>query len=75
MILQNYFLDSFWLVVKFGLVVLSGMYFIFTLVTLRQVNLMAETLITELSPAIKLVTLLYTLLVLGLLAFFIVYLF
>ncbi len=40
-------MGSFWWIVKAGVVILSLFGFAFSLITLRQVNLMTDTLITE----------------------------
>lgn len=42
--------EAFWVVFKFLTLVLFGLYFVFSLAVLRQVNLMTETLITEDGP-------------------------
>ncbi len=46
-------LVNVWLVIKLLILSLMVLYFIFSLIVLRQINLMTETLITEISPVIK----------------------
>lgn len=41
-----------WLVVKVGLLLLFGLYFLFSLIVVRQVKLMTQTLVTEFDPMI-----------------------
>lgn len=56
---------------KLGLVVFAVLYFIFTLIVLRQVNLMAQTVVTEGGPVLKAVAILYAGLALGVIVLFI----
>ena len=56
---------------KVLLTVLAGLYFIFTLVVIRQVNLMTESLSTEVDPAIRIFSFFYAILSLGVLVLFI----
>ena len=41
------------LIIKVGLIILSVLYFVFSLIVVRQVNLMTDTLITEVSPILQ----------------------
>ena len=43
----------FWFAFKVGLIILMGLYFIVTLIALRQVNLLSETLVTQVSPILR----------------------
>ncbi|MCL4366736.1 hypothetical protein M1563_01055 [Patescibacteria group bacterium] len=58
-------LSSFWWVVKVALLILSGLYFIFSLIVVRQVSLMTETLITEVSPFLRAFSILHAGVALG----------
>ena len=68
-------IDGFWLVVKVGVIILAVLYFIFSLVVVRQVHLMTEVLITEISPLIRAFATLHAGLALGIIILFICYLF
>lgn len=46
-------LTSFWLVLKIGILALGAVYLIFSLIVVRQVSLMVETVSTELAPFIR----------------------
>lgn len=46
-------LVNVWVFIKLLILSLMVLYFIFSLIVLRQINLMTETLITEISPIIK----------------------
>lgn len=58
-------LDSFWQIVRFTILILSVLYFIFALIVVRQVNLMTETLITEVAPLLRAFSILHAGLALG----------
>lgn len=45
--------DGILFIIKVSLLTLSVLYFIFTLIVVRQVNMMTETLITEVAPVIQ----------------------
>lgn len=45
--------EAVWVVLKILSILLFAMYFVFSLAVLRQVNLMTETLITELGPVMR----------------------
>lgn len=53
------------LIFKAGFIILSILYFIFSLIVIRQVNLMTQTLITEAAATLKAFSLLHALLSLG----------
>lgn len=46
-------LDNFWQIVRVIILVAAVLYFIFSLIVVRQVNLMTETLITEVAPLLR----------------------
>jgi len=53
------FLTDNWIIFKFSLVVLFFFYFIFTLIIVRQVQLMTDTLITHVSPLLRALSVAY----------------
>lgn len=59
------------LVFKIGFLTFSAIYFLFSLIVIRQVNLMAETVITEGSIILKVIALLHALLALGVIVLFV----
>lgn len=59
------------LLFKIGFLILAGIYFLFSLIVVRQVNLMSETVITEGAPILKIIALLHALLALGVIVLFI----
>lgn len=66
---------SIWLVVKISLLILAGLYFIFSLIIIRQVSLMTDTLITEVSPILRVFAFAHTVLALGIIILMIGFLF
>lgn len=64
-------LNNFSIIFKIGFILFSLLYFIFSLIVVRQVNLMTETVITEAAGIFKLLSLLHALLALGILILFI----
>jgi len=58
-------------VFKVLLTILAGLYFIFSLVVIRQASLMTESLSTEVDPAIRVFAIFYAVLSLGVLILFI----
>lgn len=46
-------LNTLWTVFRVGIFIFAGLYFIFSLIVVRQVYLMTETLITQVSPLIR----------------------
>lgn len=62
-----------WLIFKGMIVVLVFLYFIFSLIIIRQVNLMSDALITQVGPALRLLSIVNTIVALGLLAYSIVF--
>ena len=63
--------NNFAPVFKFGFIVFMVLYFIFTLIVLRQINLMTNTIITEGGPILRVLGIIYTVLALAILVFFI----
>ncbi len=59
------------LIFKVGFLIFSGIYFLFSLIVIRQVNLMSETVITEGAIILKIIALLHALLALGVVVLFI----
>lgn len=68
-------MDGVWLVVKVGIIILSVFYFLFSLVVVRQVSLMTDTLITEISPYLRAFSLIHAGLALGVIILLIGFLF
>lgn len=64
-------IDSFWLMMKVGILFLGALYFVFSLIIVRQVSLMSEVLITEVSPLLRAFTILHAGLALGIIILFI----
>lgn len=53
-----------------GFLLFAILYFIFSLVVIRQVNLMSETVITEGAPLLKIIAIMQALLALGIIILF-----
>lgn len=49
----NFIIGDFWSVLKYGIIFLMILYFIFSLVVVRQVQLMTETVMTELGSVLR----------------------
>jgi hypothetical protein len=60
---------------KAAVIILSGLYFAFSLIVLRQVNLMTDTLITESSFFLKFFAIMHSGFALGIIVLLIGYLF
>lgn len=75
MLAEAQILDSFWLAVKIGIVTLALLYFLFSLVVVRQTYLMSKTLITEVSPLLRAFAIIHAGLALGIIILFIGFLF
>lgn len=58
-------------VIKFGFLVFATLYFVFSLIIIRQVSLMAETVKTELGGALSILSILFALVSLAILVYFI----
>lgn len=59
-----------WLVFKIGLLLTFGIYFFFSLIVVRQVKLMTQTLITEFDPIIYALSIVHSGLALGVIVLF-----
>lgn len=68
-ILTNIFNLEF--IFKIGFILFSVVYFIFSLIVIRQIFLMTDTLITEVSPILRAIAILHALLALAVVVFFI----
>lgn len=62
---------GFWMIVRFLLFTLTIIYFLFSLVVVRQVNLMTETLITEVAPFLRAFAIIHAGVALGMIVLFI----
>lgn len=58
---------------KFGFIIFAALHFIFTLIVLRQVNLMTNTIITEGGPILRFLAILYAIFGLLVLVYFIIF--
>lgn len=67
--------DSILLIFKFGALSLAALYFVFSLIVIRQVNLMTETVITEAAPVLKFFSIIHAGLALGIVILIIGFLF
>lgn len=52
-------------IARIGILALAAAYFIFSLIVVRQVNLMTETLVTEVSPILRAFSIIHAGLALG----------
>lgn len=68
-------MDLIWLIVKSSFILLVGLYFIFSLIVVRQVNLMTETLITEVAPFLRAFAIIHAGVALGMIVLLIGFLF
>lgn len=66
------FLTDFANLFKIGFILFSLVYFIFSLIVIRQVNLMSQTLITEGDGVLKVAALIHALIALGVVIFFLI---
>lgn len=64
------FLPGLLIVFKIGILLVSILYFLFSLIVLRQVNLMTDTLITEVSPLLRFFAILHSGFALGIVVIF-----
>ena len=65
----------FWDIPRLGVLFLAVLYFVFSLIVLRQISLMSETLISETSPILKAVAIMHCGFALGVIILFIGFLF
>lgn len=68
-------METVWLIVRSAIVLLAGLYFIFSLIVVRQVNLMTETLITEVAPLLRAFAIIHSGIALGIVILFIGFIF
>lgn len=68
--LPLYTVNIVWLVFEVGALILAVLYFIFSLIVVRQVSLMTESLITEVSPLLRGLAIIHSGLALGVAAYF-----
>jgi hypothetical protein len=68
-------IETVWFIVRCAIIVLAGLYFIFSLIVVRQINLMTETLITEVAPFLRAFGILHCGVALGIIILFIGFLF
>ena len=61
----------FWSLLQIILLVISVLYFIFTVIVIRQVRLMTETVITDVAPALRALSIFYGLISLGVVILFV----
>lgn len=66
----NIFLDGLWLVIAIGMELLFILYFIFSLIVVRQVNLMTDTLITTVAPTLRFLAVIHAGVALGVVILF-----
>jgi hypothetical protein len=67
---NSLFITNAEFVFKIGVVAFVFLYFVFTLIVIRQVSLMTETIRTEAGGFLKFISILYALSALGLVVFF-----
>lgn len=66
---------SFWIFPRVAILLLASLYFIFSLIVARQVNLMFESVLVETAPILKAFAIIHTGLALGIIILFIGFLF
>lgn len=69
---SNLFVTALEPLFKAGFIIFALLYFFFSIIVVRQVALMTETVVTEIGPVLKFLSIIYALLSLGALIFFIV---
>ena len=60
------------IIFRFGFIIFSLLYFVFTLIVIRQVNLMTRTVVTEGGPALRVLSFIYALLALIVVVIFVI---
>jgi len=65
--------NNFTAVFKAGFIIFAILHFIFTLIVLRQINLMTETIITEGGPVLRILGIVYAVFGLLMLIYFIIF--
>lgn len=56
---NQFFLEGIWFFARILIVIFLGLYFIFSLIIVRQVNLMTETVETTAAPFLKILAIMY----------------
>lgn len=64
-------LPLFNVLLKYGFIALAILYFVFSLIVVRQVQLMTDTLVTEVSPVLRAFSILHAGIALGIVVLFI----
>lgn len=62
---------SIWVIAKAGMTILVALYFVFSLVVIRQINFMTEIFITETAPLLRAFSIIHAGLALGIILLFI----
>lgn len=62
---------NLWFILKIGFIILFILYFAFSLIVVRQVQLMTDTLVTEVSPYLRGLTILHAGIALAIIVIFI----
>lgn len=65
--------NNFAPVFKFGFIIFAALHFIFTLIVLRQINLMTRTIITEGGPILRILGIIYAVFALLVLLYFVIF--
>ncbi len=73
--MSDLYIAGAWLVFKVGLVIFALLHFVFSLMVVRQVKLMTETVVTEAASGMRALSIFYALLSLGVIALLVVILF
>ncbi len=71
--LLNQLFSNFAPIFKLGFIAFAVLHFIFTLIVMRQVNLMTTTIITEGGPILRVLSITYSVLALIVLVYFIAF--
>lgn len=64
-------IEGFIVIFRVGLIILAALYFLFSLIVYRQVVLMTETLMTEVTPLLRAFAIIHSGLALGIIVLFI----
>ncbi len=71
-LLNGVFIGGAVVLAKVGFVLFAALYFLFSLIIVRQINLMSETVITEGAPVLRALSIIHAGVALALIVFFIV---
>lgn len=71
-ITQSEIFSLVWFVVAVLMGILFFLYFIFSLIVVRQVRLMTDTLITQISPVLRALSVIHAIIALGILVFYLI---